>query len=84
MHPRQNKEKFQQLTKFERDKIICLREGGIFLSRNRSSCAVEQFHSDASLEALDRREPNNWKNWQWTTEGDVSPQRLIPASYGDG
>ncbi|GFX82496.1 uncharacterized protein TNCV_2166441 [Trichonephila clavipes] len=36
-----------------------------FLSRNESSCAVEQFHSDASLKAVDRRVPNNSKNWQW-------------------
>ncbi|GFT71282.1 hypothetical protein TNCV_3002611 [Trichonephila clavipes] len=40
----------------------------IFLSRNRSSCATEQFHSDTSLEADHRRVPNNSKNWQWTTE----------------
>ncbi|GFV30276.1 uncharacterized protein TNCV_97511 [Trichonephila clavipes] len=44
----------------------------IFLPHNRSSCAAEQFHSDASLEALNRRAPNNSKNWQWTTEGEVS------------
>ncbi|GFW66800.1 hypothetical protein TNCV_3783701 [Trichonephila clavipes] len=57
MPPRRNKEKFQQLTEFERG----LREGGFFLSRNRRSCAEEQFHSDASLEAMDRRAPNNSK-----------------------
>ena len=34
--------------------------------------AVEQFHSDASLETVDRRAPNNSKIWQWTMEGDVS------------
>ncbi|GFX99282.1 hypothetical protein TNCV_2494631 [Trichonephila clavipes] len=39
-----------------------------------SSCAVEQFHSDASLEAVDQRALNNSRNWQWTTEGDVSVQ----------
>ncbi|GFW69389.1 transposable element Tc1 transposase [Trichonephila clavipes] len=33
----------------------------------RSLCAVKQFHSDASLEAVDRRAR---KSWQWTTEGD--------------
>ncbi|GFX21118.1 uncharacterized protein TNCV_4366971 [Trichonephila clavipes] len=66
MPPRRNKEKFQQLTEFERGKIIGL------LSRNRSSCAVEQFHSDASLEAEDRRAPNNSKNWKWMTEDDLS------------
>ncbi|GFX42897.1 transposable element Tc1 transposase [Trichonephila clavipes] len=40
----------------------------IFLSHNRSSCAAEQFPSDASLEAMDRRAPNNSTNWQWTTK----------------
>ncbi|GFW49566.1 transposable element Tcb1 transposase [Trichonephila clavipes] len=60
MPPRRNKEKFQQRTEFERVRI--------FLSRNKSSCAVEQFHSDASLEVVDRRAPNNLKNWQCTTE----------------
>ncbi|GFS88555.1 hypothetical protein TNCV_1461741 [Trichonephila clavipes] len=34
----------------------------------RSSCAAEQFHSDASLKAVDRQAPNNSKNWQWMTE----------------
>ncbi|GFX32104.1 uncharacterized protein TNCV_4099531 [Trichonephila clavipes] len=29
-----------------------------------SSCAAEQFHGDTSLEAVDRRAPNNSKNWQ--------------------
>ncbi|GFW36850.1 hypothetical protein TNCV_4348911 [Trichonephila clavipes] len=47
-----------------------------------SSCAAEQFHSDASLEAVDRRAPNNSKNWQWTKEGDVSTRRLTPALHG--
>ncbi|GFV09730.1 hypothetical protein TNCV_2597851 [Trichonephila clavipes] len=55
----------------------------IFLSRNRSSCAVEQFHSDASLEAVDRRVPNNSKNCQWTTEDDVSELQLTPTLHGD-
>ena len=41
----------------------------IFLSCNSSSRAVEQFHSNASLEPEDRQELNNSKNWQWTTEG---------------
>ncbi|GFV46309.1 uncharacterized protein TNCV_3231981 [Trichonephila clavipes] len=36
-----------------------------------SSWAPEQFHINAvSSEAVDRRAPNNSKNWQWTTEGD--------------
>ncbi|GFT54042.1 hypothetical protein TNCV_154001 [Trichonephila clavipes] len=35
----------------------------IFLSRNRSSCTVEQFHSDVSLEAVDRRAPSYSKHW---------------------
>ncbi|GFW92256.1 uncharacterized protein TNCV_3541421 [Trichonephila clavipes] len=33
----------------------------IFLSRNISSCAAEQFHSDASLEAVGQQAPNNSK-----------------------
>ncbi|GFX71760.1 hypothetical protein TNCV_4132061 [Trichonephila clavipes] len=59
MPPRRNKTKFQQLMEFERGWVISLREG----ARNRSSYAAEQFHSDASLEAVDRRAPNNSKNW---------------------
>ncbi|GFW60380.1 transposable element Tcb2 transposase [Trichonephila clavipes] len=47
-----------------------------FLSRNRSSWAAEQFHSDSSLEAVDRQAPNNSKNWQWTTEGFPSRQTI--------
>ncbi|GFU28784.1 transposable element Tc3 transposase [Trichonephila clavipes] len=47
-----------------------------------SSCVTEQFHSDASLETVDRRAPNNSKNWQWTTEGDVSARCLIPPPHG--
>ncbi|GFV36071.1 uncharacterized protein TNCV_345871 [Trichonephila clavipes] len=50
--------------------------------RWRSSCTAEQFHSDASLEAVDRRAPNNSKNWQWMMEGDVSVRRTTPASHG--
>ncbi|PRD35569.1 UNVERIFIED_CONTAM: NACHT and WD repeat domain-containing protein 2 [Trichonephila clavipes] len=34
----------------------------------KSSCAAEQFHSDASLQTVDRRAPNNSKNWQCMTE----------------
>ncbi|GFU00720.1 uncharacterized protein TNCV_4818771 [Trichonephila clavipes] len=36
----------------------------------KSSYAVEQFHRDASLEAVDRRAPTNSKNWQWTMEDE--------------
>ncbi|GFV83303.1 uncharacterized protein TNCV_1900291 [Trichonephila clavipes] len=46
-----------------------------------SSWVAEQFHSDSSLEAVDRRAPNNSKNWQWTTEGDVSARRSTPAPH---
>ncbi|GFS58582.1 NACHT and WD repeat domain-containing protein 2 [Trichonephila clavipes] len=48
-----------ELSAFEKDD---------FLSRIRSSWVAKQFHSDASLEAVDRRAQNNSKNWQWTTE----------------
>ncbi|GFU29619.1 hypothetical protein TNCV_2408451 [Trichonephila clavipes] len=42
----------------------------ILLSRNRSSCAAEQLHKDASQETVGRRAPNNSKNWQWTPACD--------------
>ncbi|GFV83969.1 uncharacterized protein TNCV_1479711 [Trichonephila clavipes] len=49
----------------------------------RSSCAAaEQFYSDASLEAEDRRAPSNSKNWQWMTEGDFSAQQSTLAPHG--
>ncbi|GFW53963.1 hypothetical protein TNCV_1086801 [Trichonephila clavipes] len=60
----------------------------MFLSRNSSSCAAEQFHSVEILEVVDRRAPNNSKSWQCTTEGGLKvakPPRqlkivgLIPA-----
>ncbi|GFV78040.1 hypothetical protein TNCV_1941 [Trichonephila clavipes] len=35
--------------------------GRNFLLHNRSSCAAEQFHSDTSLEAVNRRAPSNSK-----------------------
>ena len=54
----------------------------IFLSRNSISCAAEQFHRDASLETMDRRALNNSKNWQWTTEGDVSARRSKFTPHG--
>ncbi|GFV48498.1 uncharacterized protein TNCV_2395631 [Trichonephila clavipes] len=47
----------------------------------RSSCAAEQLHIDSSLEAVDRRAPNNSKNWQWTMEGDVSARRSTLAPH---
>ncbi|GFT46424.1 uncharacterized protein TNCV_3645751 [Trichonephila clavipes] len=40
----------------------------IFLSRNMSSFAAEQFYNDAALEAVDRRASKNSENWQWTTD----------------
>ena len=75
------KEKFQQLTEFERERIIDLGVGGIFLSQNSSSCAAEQIHSDASLEAVDRWSPNKLKKWQWTMEGHVSAQLSTSAPH---
>ncbi|GFV09202.1 uncharacterized protein TNCV_12131 [Trichonephila clavipes] len=53
-----------------------------FLLCYRSSCLVEQFHSDASLEAVDRRAPINSKNWSWMTEGDNNARRSTPAPHG--
>ncbi|GFW57737.1 hypothetical protein TNCV_2926561 [Trichonephila clavipes] len=52
------------------------------IRKKASSCAAEQFHSDASLEAVERRAPNNSENWQWMTEDDVSARRLTPAPHG--
>ncbi|GFS59416.1 hypothetical protein TNCV_3725531 [Trichonephila clavipes] len=43
---------------------------------------AEQFHSDVSLNVLNQRAPNNSKNWQWTTEGDVRARRSTPAPHG--
>ena len=54
----------------------------IFLSCNSNSCAAEQFHSDANLEKVHHGSPNNSKNWQWTTEGDVSARWLLFAPHG--
>ena len=54
----------------------------ISLSRNSSPCAVEQFYSDASMEKMKRWAPTNSKNWQWTTEGDVSVRRSTPVPHG--
>ncbi|GFU17090.1 hypothetical protein TNCV_1853501 [Trichonephila clavipes] len=59
-----------------RGRIIGLREGG-FSYHSIGACV-----SDASLEAVDRRAPNNSKNWQWMTEGDVSTRRSTPAPHG--
>ncbi|GFX23596.1 uncharacterized protein TNCV_3770691 [Trichonephila clavipes] len=81
MPPRRNKDKFQQRTEFKRGKIIGPSRRRIFLSRNRNSCTVEPFHSDASLEAVDQRAPNNSKNWPWKTEKDVSALRSTPAPH---
>ena len=54
----------------------------IFLSRNSSLCATEQFHSDASLETVDQRAPNNLKNRQWTAEAYVITPRSTLAPHG--
>ncbi|GFT49677.1 hypothetical protein TNCV_3368131 [Trichonephila clavipes] len=59
MPPRRNKEKFQQLTEFERRSNFGFREGGFFLSRNGSSCVAEQIYIDASSEAVDQRTIEN-------------------------
>ncbi|GFU86544.1 hypothetical protein TNCV_4479801 [Trichonephila clavipes] len=48
----------------------------------RISCAEEQFYSDASLEAEDRRALNNSKNLQRTTEGHFRTRRSTPALHG--
>ncbi|GFV12190.1 GATOR complex protein NPRL3 [Trichonephila clavipes] len=72
------------LTPSERDSILrdASHNNKDDLKNFISSCAAEQFHSDASLEAVDRRALNNSKNWQWTTEGDVCVRRSTPAPHG--
>ncbi|GFU41190.1 hypothetical protein TNCV_1847961 [Trichonephila clavipes] len=50
MPPRRNKEKVQQLTQFERRRIIGLLEGGFSYHAIGARCAAEQFQSDVSLE----------------------------------
>ncbi|GFS79990.1 hypothetical protein TNCV_751151 [Trichonephila clavipes] len=50
--------------------------------RNRSLNLAEQFHSDASLETVDRRAPNNSKNWHWTAGGGVRMWRSTRAPHG--
>ncbi|GFV29985.1 hypothetical protein TNCV_3100621 [Trichonephila clavipes] len=79
MPPGRNREKFQQLTGFEWGMIIGLREGGFSY---RAIGARVQRNSYASLEAVNRRAPNNSKNWQWTTEGDVRARRSTPTPHG--
>ncbi|GFU20665.1 transposable element Tcb2 transposase [Trichonephila clavipes] len=43
---------------------------------------MEEFHSDASLGAVDRGASNNSKNRHWTTEGDVSARRSTFSPHG--
>ncbi|GFU95420.1 uncharacterized protein TNCV_4787551 [Trichonephila clavipes] len=80
MPPRRNKDKFQQLTEFERGDDYRSSRRRILISRNSSSCAAEQFHNDASLEEVEQQAPNNSKNWQWTMEGNVSVRRSTPLN----
>ncbi|GFX87173.1 uncharacterized protein TNCV_2059441 [Trichonephila clavipes] len=56
----------------------------MFRSSGQSDMKPPAFSSqtsltDASLEAVDRRAPNNSKNWQWIAAGDVSARRLTSA-----
>ncbi|GFT29050.1 transposable element Tc1 transposase [Trichonephila clavipes] len=70
MSPRRTKEKFKQLTEFEQGRIIGLREGGFSCHAIGFRVQWNSFTVNASLAAMDRRAPNNSKNWQWTTEDD--------------
>ena len=63
-------------------KDYCPSRRTFFLSRISNSCAVEQFHSDVSLEALVRRAPGNSKNWKWRTEGYLSSRQFQPVPHG--
>ncbi|GFT44081.1 hypothetical protein TNCV_2452611 [Trichonephila clavipes] len=72
MSPRRNKEKFQKLKEFERGRIISLPEGG-FSYNAIGARAAEQFHSDASLEVVDLRAPNNSKTGSGRRTGEYFP-----------
>ncbi|GFY19745.1 HTH_Tnp_Tc3_2 domain-containing protein [Trichonephila clavipes] len=56
-----------------------------FLSCNRSSCAEEQFHRDASLETVDRRAPNNQKtgSGRWMVTSAHDDQHLLRMAMSD-
>ncbi|GFV87905.1 hypothetical protein TNCV_781871 [Trichonephila clavipes] len=59
---RQNKEKFQQLTEFERGRIIGLRERGVsYRAINARVQRNSSTENDASSEAVDRRAPTTRK-----------------------
>ncbi|GFX08766.1 hypothetical protein TNCV_4227861 [Trichonephila clavipes] len=83
MPPRRNKEKFQQLMEFERERIIGLREGGFSYRATRarvkrnSSTVMRVWKQWTDEQAL-----NNLKNWQWKTGGDVNARRSTPAPHG--
>ncbi|GFW94979.1 uncharacterized protein TNCV_1464771 [Trichonephila clavipes] len=49
---------------------LSLNGGGLSTVEKEDFPIAEQFHSDASLEAVDRPAPNNSKNWQWTMEDE--------------
>ncbi|PRD36004.1 UNVERIFIED_CONTAM: hypothetical protein NCL1_09928 [Trichonephila clavipes] len=65
MPTRQNKEKFEQITTFERRRIIGLRE--------KDDCAI-----GARVQWNRSTETRVWK--QWTTEGDVSVRTIDTCS----
>ena len=79
MFPREKEEKFQQLMDFERGRIIGLRQGGFFLLRKTSSCAMEYFHSNASLEAKDLPKIEKLAK---ETKADVCARQSTPALHG--
>ncbi|GFX17109.1 uncharacterized protein TNCV_4266351 [Trichonephila clavipes] len=78
MHPRRNKEKFQQLTEFERGKNIGLREG---FSYHAIGACVQRNSSIVMRVLKQWTGEHRTKNWQWTTEGGVSARRSTPATH---
>ncbi|GFS81963.1 transposable element Tc1 transposase [Trichonephila clavipes] len=75
MPPRQNKEKFQQLTEFEREKVISLREGGFSF---RATGARVQRNNSTMMRV--------WKQWineRRTTRKTSSGRRKVTSIRDD-
>ncbi|GFT07891.1 transposable element Tcb1 transposase [Trichonephila clavipes] len=79
MSPRRNKEKFQQLTEFERGRIIGLREGGF--SYHAIGARVQRNSSTVKrVWKQHRQAPNNLKNWQLAARWSTAIGGLMSAS----
>ncbi|GFT62858.1 uncharacterized protein TNCV_1606841 [Trichonephila clavipes] len=76
MPPRRNKEKFQQLTEFERGRIIGLREGG-FLLYHAIGARVQRNSSTLM------RVWNQWTDEHRTTRKTGSGRRKVTSGRDD-